>query len=171
MIIQHSFGEVTLYSVALDDVGGTLSRRDVEQHAVQRLVAAAFGPAAHLAHCPDGAPFITDMPDTYISVSHSRKMAALAVAAQPVGVDIEEPRPALLRVAARFLSPAQQRYYSGMDDLLKAWTLKEAAYKALRPAVPATLMLLPPEDVNYRIVFSGPFPAVYDLRLAIVVSR
>lgn len=84
-----------------------------------------------LKHTPDGAPFIEGSP-LRISISHSHHEVALAwsQAAHP-GIDIESERPGLLRVASRFLTPDEQQFYTTLPLLQRAWTIKEAVYKAL----------------------------------------
>ncbi len=79
-------------------------------------------------------------PDLRISISHSTNHCLLAVGNSPhinIGVDIESPRPQLLRVAQRFLTPAEEDSANLCCDetlklglLLKYWTAKEAVYKA-----------------------------------------
>lgn len=89
--------------------------------------------AYEVAHTPEGAPYLPQRPDCSISISHSRNLLALAIAPAgiSIGVDIESQRGQLARVAPRVLSPGELRQYDdGGDGLLKAWTLKEALYKA-----------------------------------------
>lgn len=114
-----------------EDVGG---RRSREIEAVARLVGRVFGKDAVMNHRADGSPYIEGC-DGHISISHTRRYAALAWSSlHEVGIDIEEPRHEQLeKVAKRFLTPEEYKYYSDFEDgLLKAWTLKEAAFKALR---------------------------------------
>lgn len=156
MIETLVLGEVTVYILAYRRAEGEQTPRRAEQNAVRRLVEAAFGPDARLEHHSDGAPYVAGS-DRFISVSHSRTLAVLAVAPFPVGVDIEEPRPQLQRIAGRFLSAEEQQHYRTLPELLTAWTLKEAAYKALRPVLPATAMPLPPAPLPYTILHSAPY--------------
>lgn len=107
-------------------------RRQAEVEAVQTLVRHVFGAEATLCHQPNGAPFIAGR-QCPISISHSRKLAALAVAQDgyKIGIDVEEPREQLLQVARRFLSEAENTLFGNdLGLLLRAWTLKEALYKA-----------------------------------------
>lgn len=86
-----------------------------------------------VAHTSEGAPYLPMLPDKSISISHSRDLCALAIApaGMSIGVDIESEREQLRRVAPRVLSLGELRLYDdGADGLLKAWTLKEALYKA-----------------------------------------
>lgn len=109
-------------------------RRSRELMAVERLLAKIGHPNVSVSHNPDGSPFIRGV-DLKISISHSRRFAAIAFGESAgFGIDIEEPRPAQLKkVAPRFLTPNELNYYSSLPDgLLKAWTLKEAAFKTLR---------------------------------------
>ncbi len=104
-------------------------RREAEKAAVAALLARAL-PGAVLRHTADGAPVVDGGP--FISVSHSRTHAALAVCPHaPVGIDVETPRAQLARVAPRVLSePEMAVYGASPEGLLQAWTLKEALYKA-----------------------------------------
>lgn len=122
-------GTCHLYITALDP--GVAQRREAEREAVERLVCYVFGDSGRVGHRDTGAPYIKGA-DVYISISHSRSVACLAVADDGVpGVDVEEPREQLRRVAPRVLSDDEMAVYGrGMPLLLRAWTLKEALYKA-----------------------------------------
>lgn len=107
------------------------SRREAERCAVGRLLAEAL-PGAVLSHTADGAPCVAGN-GVCVSVSHSRVRAALAVSLDgtPVGVDVETWRGQLEKVAPRVLSREEiAAYGSTREGLLRAWTLKEALYKA-----------------------------------------
>lgn len=170
MISKDIFGPVELYSVEIEGCAASGSgRREREREAVGRLVREAFGPQAVLEHRADGSPIVAAAGESQISVSHSRRMAVLAVAPAAVGVDIEEPREQLLRVAGRFMTPEEQKVYSSPGLILKAWTLKEAAFKTLRPDSPATRMKLPPESCPYVVVYSGPHPRLPETFLSITI--
>lgn len=111
---------------------GTRRRRETE--AVGRI-ARAIGIA--ISHDHDGAP-VTD--GAFISVSHSAGLAVVALdAARAVGIDAEDWRDALWRVRPKFLSEAEAERFADADSLLRAWTAKEAVYKALpRPRAQMT---------------------------------
>ena len=127
-----------LYLCPVPDTAG--SRRDCEKAAVESLIAQALGEGMELTHSPEGAPSVSGHPELRISISHSASHCLLAVGNSPhinIGVDIESPRPQLLRVAQRFLTPAEEDSAnlccdepSRLGILLKYWTAKEAAYKA-----------------------------------------
>lgn len=119
---------------------------------VARLLAAdpAVAPGAEVCHSPSGAPFLSgagNMPA--ISITHSRDIVAIAVAPAGchVGIDAENTGRdrQLRRVAPRFLSPSQLHLWGGTPQtLLRAWTLKEALYKAaLLPGLPLIEIPLP----------------------------
>lgn len=123
------------------------SRRDAERRTVEKIVAGMIGPEYIVAHRPDGSPYIQGS-DIHISISHSRLMAAVALdPARPVGVDIEESRPEQLsRVATRYLTDVELEQYR--DDLLRAWTRKEARYKYLTSASYTTDAAAPTADLR-----------------------
>lgn len=114
------------------------SRREREKKAVGMLIQKNIAPEARISHLPNGAPFISGS-SLSISISHSMHYAALAWGEEDgFGIDIEEPRKQQIeQVAHRFLSKEEQIFYSNEPDgLLKAWTLKEAAFKAVKNGPP-----------------------------------
>lgn len=110
----------------------TLSKRQKERLMTLALVKRHFGADAETGHNPDGAPFVTTSASTFISLTHSGNRAAMAFSATlPVGIDLQDPSPALMRVRERFLTEEQLPVWGKDEDtLLQAWTIKEAVYKA-----------------------------------------
>ncbi|MGM9846231.1 MAG: 4'-phosphopantetheinyl transferase family protein [Muribaculaceae bacterium] len=113
--------------------GAATARRERERMAVAAVLRHIFGGDTTIAHTADGAPSLPQHPGLLISISHCRSLCAVAIAEGPalIGIDTEEPRPQLERVAPRVLSAAEMAIYAPVSDgLLQAWTLKEALYKA-----------------------------------------
>ena len=88
-------------------------------------------------HKESGAPYILtgDGCDTLhsVSISHCSDTAMLAVAPEgtAIGIDCEHFRKALRNVAPRVLSANEMPGWTASDTLLlRAWTIKEAVYKA-----------------------------------------
>lgn len=70
----------------------------------------------------------------YFSVSHSGRVAAIAVDDTELGLDVEElPAPDRLKIADRFYHPAERAYVKEAEDRRRAfseiWTRKEAYLK------------------------------------------
>lgn len=130
MEIFH-YSDITL-AVAPIAPDVTVSRSERERAVVARMAERLFGPEARIAHHEEGAPYIAGREDMSLSVSHSLGWAAVAFSdCRCVGVDVEQWRDRLTRVAPRVLSPAEMAVYAASPDmLLRAWTLKEALYKA-----------------------------------------
>lgn len=125
-----TIGSVTIFGTEI--AGCTRHTRLVtERAAVMSLINQVFGPAAMLSHTPYGAPFIADNP-TRISISHGAGLAILATSPDtPIGIDVECWRDQLLHVTHKFLTPDEQTAFATDHILLlKAWTAKEAVYKA-----------------------------------------
>lgn len=127
---------VEIYLAPIVTDGNRHSRRDAEKAATARLVTALFGPGAGISHNPDGAPLLM-LPDSAtapeISISHSIRTVALVVGhtGRHIGIDIELPRRQLMRVAARFLAREETAIHAASEEnLLRAWTAKEATFKA-----------------------------------------
>lgn len=173
MITKHTFGAVDVYSLSLDACPAAQSEnvRSRERKAVDDMLTHVYGPGTKSAHHTDGAPYIIGHPEIHLSVSHCRRMAVIALAPFPIGIDVEEARPSLLRIAPRFLTSQEQENYATLPQLLEAWTLKEAAFKALRPGTPATRMPLPPAPLPYSIIHTGPHPDDGEVFMALVVKK
>ena len=111
-----------------------LPRAERERFAVAQMVTEAFGERAVKSNLPTGEPvvIVDSLPlNLHISISHSEDYSVIVWCEfVRVGVDIESQRPQLRRVAPKFLSEQELAYYKEDDQLRKAWTLKEAAFKA-----------------------------------------
>ena len=81
----------------------------------------------------DGAPFLTD--GRYLSITHTKNMAAIAISFSPVGIDLEHYQEKIKKIAARFLHLEESKDHFKKDNiefLTQIWTAKEAIYKAFR---------------------------------------
>lgn len=130
------FGPVRVFMKNLE-CGGRENRRMREEAAVAALVQEVFGVGALKENDALGAPTVRvggKKVSEAISISHSARYAVLAVGScRLLGVDVEENRPQLARVAPRIMSGEEVAVYEGREHgLLEAWTLKEAMYKAVR---------------------------------------
>lgn len=135
-IDKIQIGQTTVLATAIPAASGDerLTRRQREKEAVQRLQQ-AFPGGMQIGHAADGAPVIAE---GYVSVTHSQRVAAVAVdPSRAIGIDAEEWRDALRRVGDKFLSPTEREWITADADLLLAWTIKEAVYKAAATPKPA----------------------------------
>lgn len=131
MIEVFKYDDITLGVAPITaDAGQTRAER--EHAAVGDIIARFFGVDARVGHRDSGAPYLVGREDISLTVSHSRDYAAVAFsAAHTVGVDIEQWREQLVRVAPRVLSESEMAVYGVSSNLLlRAWTMKEALYKA-----------------------------------------
>lgn len=133
-------------------------RRVREDATVRELVAQAFGPEAVKSNMPSGVPVISigaNIIHVPFSISHCSTHAALAVGegCRAIGVDVENFREKLRRVAPRFLADEEILVRSTDEALLAAWTLKEAAYKAaLTPGLELKSIRLPEEGSDLIVI-------------------
>lgn len=144
-------------------------RRDAERRTTLELVRQLTGQAdATIGHTSWGAPFIEGHPDINLSISHSRRLAAVAVdPTRSIGLDIEEPREQLQCVAPRFLAADELAILESITDreahslaLVRAWTIKEAMVKISGENVP---------DLR-RDLRAFPQPAIRGRRCTLVAS-
>lgn len=84
-----------------------------------------------------GKPYLPDYPQIHFNISHSGSMAVCALGNHPLGVDIEQIRPARLRATRRILTEREREFLAGCPkerkdlEFFKLWTLKESYGKAL----------------------------------------
>ena len=99
-----------------------------EHLAWRRIVRRELGRGVAIEYNEVGAP-VVDRPDTYISVSHGGGMVAVAIADEPVGVDIEAIDRNFERVMSRYMSAEEMALSSDKDWAARVWAAKEAIYK------------------------------------------
>lgn len=82
----------------------------------------------------NGKPYLENQAGLHFNISHSGEYAAVAIAENPVGVDIEQIRPVSEGVISRVCTDEEREYLRKSDnkdrDFIKLWTLKECAVKA-----------------------------------------
>ena len=84
----------------------------------------------HIHYTAEGAPYIHR--DTFISISHSANVVAIAENNQfPVGLDLEAIRPDIQRLMRKFLSDDELQFFDCEDAALvtSIWSAKETLYK------------------------------------------
>ncbi|MFD1258482.1 4'-phosphopantetheinyl transferase family protein [Mucilaginibacter terrae] len=79
-----------------------------------------------------GKPYLANLP-YHISLSHSYDYAAVMISkSRPVGIDIEQIKQKVERIAPKFLTPAERATISPenkIEHLYVCWCAKEAVYK------------------------------------------
>jgi 4'-phosphopantetheinyl transferase len=79
-----------------------------------------------------GKPYLVNLP-YHISLSHSFDYAAVMISkSRPVGIDIEQIKQKVERIAPKFLTPAERATISidnKIEHLYVCWCAKEAVYK------------------------------------------
>ena len=103
-------------------------RRRREHLAWRRVVRSELGRGVVIDYNEVGAP-VVDTPNTHISVAHGGESVAVAIANEPVGVDIEALDRNYERIKSRFMSPAEEALSAMEAWPAVVWTAKEAIYK------------------------------------------
>ena len=78
-----------------------------------------------------GKPYLVNMP-YHISLSHSFDYAAVMIGKSPVGIDIEQVKQKVERIAHKFMREEELAFVQGPDkinQLYVCWCAKEAVYK------------------------------------------
>ncbi|WP_462320747.1 4'-phosphopantetheinyl transferase family protein [Halochromatium sp.] len=115
---------------------------------------------------PSGKPSYPGDPSFHFNLSHSGRYVALAVACNPVGVDVEQLRPTLdwAAIAKRFFAADEQRWLAGLDDathqrrFIALWSRKESLLKATGEGVAGGLSrfsAIADDDVEIEVTHRG----------------
>jgi len=103
------------------------------QFLASRKLIALVGPDLRVTYKND-IPFLSD--NRNISISHSESIATILIAEKKgIGIDIERINKKIHSIKSKFLNQKEINYLRGDKEtrmLTKAWTAKEAIYKALR---------------------------------------
>ena len=133
------------YTLLYQEIDPELPLREGERQACGILARKLAGENAVIEHYDDGAPYIPGY-EGLVSLSHCRGLAVMAASeSAEIGVDAEVWREQLRRVVNKFLAPEEMETWSATNEaLLRAWTIKEAVYKAARtPGLPLCDIRLP----------------------------
>ena len=104
------------------------ANRRCEVLAWRAIVHRELGQDVEIFYDDYGAPKV-EMPDTYISVSHSKGVVAVLFADKPCAVDIEHIDRDFGRVVNRYLLQREQMLAEQYDIFAEMWCAKEALYK------------------------------------------
>ena len=85
----------------------------------------------NLEHLDNGAPFLPDFPDQYISISHSKQWYAIQLSTvDEVGVDIQLIKENIYEGRSYFINHEEQKNFDlTILNLNLIWSAKEALYK------------------------------------------
>lgn len=106
---------------------GSASRRS-EVLAWRAIVRRELGADVKIFYDDYGAPKV-NLPDTHISISHSRDRVAVLFSDRVCAVDIESADRNFRRVAKHYLSEREQAIAEPEDVYAEMWCAKEALYK------------------------------------------
>ena len=133
----------------------------------QLLRAHCGGALPTICHTEQGKPYFLDC-DLHFSISHTESHAFCCISSENIGIDSEECDRAIdLRLAEKFLSPAEKRHFDAAADkrqcLLRLWVLKEAYSKLLGKGIGNYLAAtdFAPDDPRIQII-DGCFVAVIE---------
>lgn len=107
----------------------TAPQKRLEYLTSLRLVKQQFGKNSVLSKNKYGAPFINGEAK-YVSLSHSFPKVVLAISDYVCGVDVEEIKPKVLRIASKFLNPFEiEQTENTSTKTTLFWSAKETIFK------------------------------------------
>lgn len=128
---------LALPTMAFRKADGSERRKNINAQKIGRdkIISEYFGSVHAVTHNPDGSPRLVDTVCgcTTLSISHCSSLVVIAIdkKGRAIGIDAETSNRLhqLHKIATRILSPKQLERWG--DNLLRAWTIKEALYKAI----------------------------------------
>lgn len=125
------FSQVSLKDTSLSRIEGMKSESHQKGFLSVRMLLQHCGYTDFdLVYDELGKPHLKD--DKHISISHSFDFAAIALSNQNIGIDIEQVKEKVLRIAPRFMEMWHLEDLSETDQMKKAtviWGTKEAIFK------------------------------------------
>lgn len=149
-----------IYLLYASDLGLSLSdfdhKRTFEKFLVNSIIQFVH-PKAILSKKESGDPYLENLPEVHLSISHSSDLAVVYFSKEPmVGIDIERLDRTMIGRSKYFLTPLEEAKWK--DDnfkLLNAWCAKETMYKCLGGEVESFKNSLVVEEISEdRIVVS-----------------
>lgn len=101
--------------------------------AVRHLLAQAGYTDFDLLYDDNGKPYLKD--GKHISISHSFEFACIIISKYNVGIDIEQKREKIQRIASKFVNQEEADFYNTfsvtetVDYLTRVWCVKEVLFK------------------------------------------
>lgn len=136
LVIEKIGSEEALLTLALpEDIaaveGVSNTNRRCEILSWRAIVRRELGCEVQIFYDDYGAPNVA-IPNTHISVSHSKGVVAVLFSDSPCAVDIEQMSRDFRKVASKYLSVAEQLIAEKYDLYAEMWSAKEALYKYYR---------------------------------------
>lgn len=103
-------------------------QRRCEALAWRAIVRRELGCDVKIGYDEYGAPMV-DVPNSFISVSHSKGVVAVMIAEAPCAVDIEQSKRDFAKVASKYLSEDERQLAEQNNLFAELWCAKEALYK------------------------------------------
>lgn len=90
-----------------------------------------------LHYLENGKPVLED---GHISISHCDDLVVVILSDQPIGIDLQNPNPGIMRIRTKFCNKKELDVYevteNKLDYLCKIWSAKEAVFKIFGENIP-----------------------------------
>ncbi len=131
-LIQTSIGEIHLWKVEnySTRIAAGEKKRSIERAEV-RLKLNALGYINELLYKETGQPYLKDLKNSFLSISHSNGVIAIYIASETVGIDVEHERKSMFEGRNYFVNQEEEQMELTSESLQLIWGAKEAFYKKL----------------------------------------
>lgn len=130
--IQTSLGEIHLWKVENYSarIAAGEKKRSIERAEV-RMKLDELGFHNDLLYKQNGQPYLKDLKNVFISISHSNGVIAIYISKQAIGIDVEHERKSMFEGRAYFVNSEEEQLDLTQKLLQLIWGAKEAFYKQL----------------------------------------
>lgn len=135
--ILTSLGEIYLWKVEnySTRIAAGEKKRIIERSEI-RAKLDELGYSNEILYKENGQPYLKDLPQTFISISHSKGVLALYIANQAVGIDVEFERLSMYEGRHYFVNEGEEKLDLSQERLQLIWGAKEAFYKKMEGQIP-----------------------------------
>lgn len=123
-------------------------------------------------------PVIKDHPEICFNLSHCKTAIACAVSEKQVGVDVQENRASIEKIAKRFFSENEIKMISSIDDKFlrenlyrRVWTLKEAYGKYTGKGLMYKLQDKDFSEILVKDVMKEPYHCIYEKKRVLMLDE
>lgn len=122
------------------------NKRKREWIVVRVLLRQIFKKKINIAYTKHGKPYLSDISEKNISISHSKNYVAIILSNNTVkiGIDIESIAERIEKIVHKFLTPSEVSWADSQEIMTICWGAKEAIFKIYETALDFHDILIKP---------------------------
>lgn len=159
--IHTTLGEIYLWKAEnySERIAAGEKKRIIERMEV-RAKLDGLGVSNEILYKENGQPYLKDLPNVFISISHSNGVLAVYIANQAVGIDIEFERASMFEGRHYFVNEQEEKIDLSQETLQLIWGAKEAFYKKMEGQIAdlkneVTISIIRTEEEKIGVLYAS----------------